>query len=71
MSDEPEYYVVDERERVVRKGPYEDDRQAKAEADRPNDIVVTGAALQLVEDSTALRWANEDGPEVIDAGGER
>ena len=34
MSDDTEYYVVDERQRIVRKGPYTDDRQAKAEADR-------------------------------------
>lgn len=71
MIDDTEYYVVDERQRVVRKGPYADDDTAKTEANRPNDIVVTGAALQLVEDSTALRWANEDGPEVVDAGGDR
>ena len=68
MSDHTEYFVVDEVERVVRAGPFRSADIAEELADRPNDIVATGDALDLV-DGTPLRWETENGPDVVTGGG--
>ena len=53
MSEHTEYFVVDEVERVVRAGPFRSADIAEELADRPNDIVATGEALDLVDGEAA------------------